>query len=90
MPLELALFTHEFEQEVQAALPPRWMQRIALAPLAWIGKWRGLDLGQANTRAARAQPTATAIEGCARSPLPITLAQTIAVVHARRSRHDSP
>jgi len=63
-PLELALFTREFEQEVQAAFPPRWLQRIALAPLAWIGRWRGRDLGQANTRAARAQPTPTAIEGC--------------------------
>ena len=63
-PLELALFTREFEQEVQAAFPPRWLQRIALAPLAWIGRWRGRELGQANTRATRAQPTPTAIEGC--------------------------
>jgi quercetin dioxygenase-like cupin family protein len=39
-PLELALFTREFEQEVQAAFPPRWLQRIALAPLAWIAKRR--------------------------------------------------
>jgi quercetin dioxygenase-like cupin family protein len=35
-PLELALFTREFEDEVQAAFPPRWIQRIALAPLAWL------------------------------------------------------
>src|ERR671916_35606 len=35
-PLELALFVREFEQEVQAAFPPRWLQRVALAPLAWL------------------------------------------------------
>jgi len=34
-PLDLALFLREFESEVQAAVPPRWMQRLALAPLAW-------------------------------------------------------
>jgi quercetin dioxygenase-like cupin family protein len=33
-PLDLALFTREFENEVQAAFPPRWLQRLALAPLA--------------------------------------------------------
>jgi quercetin dioxygenase-like cupin family protein len=63
-PLELALFTREFEQEVQAAFPPRWLQRIALAPLARIGRWRGRDLGQASARAHRAQPAPPAIEGC--------------------------
>ena len=36
MPRELARFTREFEAEVQAAFPPRWLQRIALAPLAWL------------------------------------------------------
>lgn len=40
-PLDLALFTREFEQEVQAAFPPRWLQRLALAPLAWLAKHRG-------------------------------------------------
>jgi hypothetical protein len=35
-PRELARFTREFEAEVQAAFPPRWLQRIALAPLAWL------------------------------------------------------
>lgn len=40
-PLDLALFAQEFEQEVQAAFPPRWVQRIALAPLAWLAKRRG-------------------------------------------------
>jgi hypothetical protein len=40
-PLDLALFTREFEQEVQAAFPPLWLQRLALAPLAWLAKRRG-------------------------------------------------
>jgi quercetin dioxygenase-like cupin family protein len=40
-PLDLALFTREFEQEVQAAFPPRWLQRLALAPLAWLANRRG-------------------------------------------------
>jgi mannose-6-phosphate isomerase-like protein (cupin superfamily) len=35
-PLDLALFVRDFENEVQAAFPPRWVQRAALAPLAWI------------------------------------------------------
>jgi quercetin dioxygenase-like cupin family protein len=35
-PLELALLTHEFRREVQAAFPPPWVQRPALAPLAWV------------------------------------------------------
>jgi quercetin dioxygenase-like cupin family protein len=40
-PLELALFTREFEREVQAAFPPLWMQRVALAPLARLARRRG-------------------------------------------------
>ena len=40
-PLDLALFTQEFEDEVQGAFPPRWLQRIVLAPLAWIARRRG-------------------------------------------------
>jgi quercetin dioxygenase-like cupin family protein len=40
-PLDLALFTREFEREVQGAFPPLWMQRLALAPLAWLAKRRG-------------------------------------------------
>jgi hypothetical protein len=40
-PLDLARFTREFEQEVQRALPPRWLQRLALAPLAWLARRRG-------------------------------------------------
>src|SRR6266511_2602768 len=39
-PLELALFVREFEQEVQAAFPPRWVQRLALAPLGWLARRR--------------------------------------------------
>jgi mannose-6-phosphate isomerase-like protein (cupin superfamily) len=42
-PLDLALFTREFENEVQAAFPPRWFQRLALAPLAWLARGRGHD-----------------------------------------------
>jgi quercetin dioxygenase-like cupin family protein len=40
-PLDLALFTREFDDEVRAALPPRWLQRLALAPLAWLAQRRG-------------------------------------------------
>ena len=40
-PFDLALLTEEFDQEVQAAFPPRWLQRLALAPLAWIARRRG-------------------------------------------------
>jgi quercetin dioxygenase-like cupin family protein len=40
-PLDLALFTEEFMDEVQGALPPRWMQRAVLAPLGWVAKRRG-------------------------------------------------
>ncbi len=43
-PLDLALFTQEFEDEVQGGFPPRWLQRsgsIVLAPLAWLARRRG-------------------------------------------------
>jgi mannose-6-phosphate isomerase-like protein (cupin superfamily) len=40
-PLDLALFVREFEDEVRGAFPPLWMQRIALAPLAWVARKRG-------------------------------------------------
>jgi quercetin dioxygenase-like cupin family protein len=43
-PLDLALFVGEFENEVQKAFPPRWLQRVALAPLAWLAKRRGNKL----------------------------------------------
>jgi quercetin dioxygenase-like cupin family protein len=39
-PLDLALFVEEFEDEVQKAFPPRWLQRAVLAPLAWIARRR--------------------------------------------------
>ena len=45
-PLELAQFTQEFEDEVQGAFPPRWVQRIVLAPLAWLARRR---TGEATT-----------------------------------------
>ncbi len=40
-PLDLALFVEEFGDEVQAAFPPRWLQRLALAPLRWLARRRG-------------------------------------------------
>jgi quercetin dioxygenase-like cupin family protein len=40
-PLDLALFTREFEQEVQAAFLPAWVQRVTLAPLAWLARKLG-------------------------------------------------
>jgi quercetin dioxygenase-like cupin family protein len=41
-PLDLALFTREFADEVQGAFPPVWMQRASLAPLAWAARRRRL------------------------------------------------
>jgi mannose-6-phosphate isomerase-like protein (cupin superfamily) len=52
-PLELALFTREFEQEVRSALAPRWLQRLALAPLAWAARLLRRDLLRARGMAAR-------------------------------------
>ena len=40
-PLDLPLFMREFDDEVRAAFPPRWLQRVALAPLAWVAGLRG-------------------------------------------------
>jgi hypothetical protein len=60
-PLELALFTQEFEDEVQAAFPPRWLQRIALAPLAWMAR-RRRPLG-APALGRRTRPVEARIEG---------------------------
>jgi quercetin dioxygenase-like cupin family protein len=40
-PLELALFTRKFRDEVQGAFPPLLLQRVAFAPLAWIAERRG-------------------------------------------------
>jgi len=55
-PLDLALFLDEFENEVQAAFPPRWAQRIALAPLAWLARRR--DRARAAHDPATAAPSA--------------------------------
>jgi quercetin dioxygenase-like cupin family protein len=63
-PLELALFTREFGQEVQAAFPPRWLQRLALAPLAWLARLRGRSLDQTRGASQRTRPIAAAVEGC--------------------------
>jgi mannose-6-phosphate isomerase-like protein (cupin superfamily) len=57
-PLELALFTREFEQEVQSAIAPRWLQRLALAPLAWLARLLRRDL----RRSGRAPRVAAAAE----------------------------
>jgi hypothetical protein len=54
-PLDLAVFTREFEHEVQKALPPRWLQRLALAPLAWLAVRRGHDLVRTSISDRRAQ-----------------------------------
>jgi quercetin dioxygenase-like cupin family protein len=40
-PLELALFTREFAGEVRGPFAPAWLQRAALAPLAWVAARRG-------------------------------------------------
>jgi hypothetical protein len=40
-PLDLALFVRQFEQEVRAPFPPAWVQRVTLAPLAWLARKRG-------------------------------------------------
>jgi len=40
-PLDLALFVSEFSQEVQGAFPPVWVQRLSLAPVAWLARKRG-------------------------------------------------
>jgi hypothetical protein len=47
----------QFEHEVQKAFVPFWLQRLALAPLAWLAKRRGYD---ARYRPAPAQPLAKA------------------------------
>jgi len=42
LPLDLALFTREYEREVRAPFPPAWVQRASLAPLAWMARRREL------------------------------------------------
>ena len=50
VPLDLALFTQEIEDEVQGAFPPRWLQRIVLAPLAWLARRRGREATTSSRR----------------------------------------
>jgi len=40
-PLDLAVFVREFEHEVEAPFPPAWVQRLTLAPVAWLARKRG-------------------------------------------------
>jgi mannose-6-phosphate isomerase-like protein (cupin superfamily) len=40
-PLDLALFTREFENEVVGPYAPAWLQRLTLAPVAWLARKRG-------------------------------------------------
>lgn len=40
-PLDLALFVHEFKHEVAGPGTPPWLQRLTLAPLAWLARARG-------------------------------------------------
>jgi mannose-6-phosphate isomerase-like protein (cupin superfamily) len=63
-PLELALFTREFGEEVEAAFPPRWLQRLALAPLAWFASRRGRSLDDTRKSGQPKRPVAAAVEGC--------------------------
>jgi mannose-6-phosphate isomerase-like protein (cupin superfamily) len=62
-PLDLALFTREFEEEVQAAFPPRWLQRVALAPLAWFARMRGRSLDRTRETSRRTRRVAAAVGG---------------------------
>jgi len=41
LPLGLALFVRELEQEVRAPFPPPVVVRATLAPLAWLARRRG-------------------------------------------------
>ncbi|HEY1360034.1 MAG TPA: cupin domain-containing protein [Thermoleophilaceae bacterium] len=57
-PLDLALFVEEFEDEVQGAFPPRWLQRVVLAPLAWLARRRDRPRG-AEARPLQSLPSCT-------------------------------
>jgi quercetin dioxygenase-like cupin family protein len=41
-PIELALFMREFDAEVRAPFVPASLVRVVMAPLAWLGRRRGL------------------------------------------------
>jgi quercetin dioxygenase-like cupin family protein len=58
-PLDLALFTREFEQEVRAAFPPFWLQRLSLAPLAWLAKHQGYHARYAAPPRQRSAPSSS-------------------------------
>jgi Cupin domain len=62
-PLELALFTREFEHEVQTAVAPRWLQRLAFAPLAWLARLRDRKLLQAPMQPPGGRPAAATVRG---------------------------
>ncbi len=62
-PLDLALFVREFEQEVRGAFPPLWLQRVVLAPLAWVAERRGRRAVHTPDRDRLAQPICTAGDG---------------------------
>ena len=49
-PLDLALFLREFEEEVEAAFVPRWLQRCTLAPVAWLARRREASTGRHRVR----------------------------------------
>lgn len=67
-PLDLALFTREFDREVRAAFPPRWVRRAALAPLAWLA---GRRRDQAAKSARSAVDMSTSTTASTASPLPV-------------------
>jgi quercetin dioxygenase-like cupin family protein len=64
-PLELPLFLDRFAREVQAAFPPRWLQRIALAPLAWLAGRLGRGERYAPIVASTARSPRTSRRRCA-------------------------
>ena len=66
-PLELALFTREFEQEVQTAAAPRWLLRLALAPLAWLARSSRPRAPPASHSTSCGGSIATAAESCGSS-----------------------
>lgn len=42
-PIDMALFMSEFDAEVRAPFVPAGIVRAVMAPLAWLGRRRGLD-----------------------------------------------
>ena len=56
-PLELALFTREFAQEVGGPYAPAWLQRMSLAPPAWLAARGGRDARYSRRPATAKAPT---------------------------------